>query len=71
MLCQGADKVKKAKIQTLRTEFEALTMRDDEMTDDFHMKMNGIVTNIRALGEEMSEAYTVKKLLRVVPAKFL
>lgn len=70
-LCQGADRVKSAKVQTLRTEFEALSMKDDESIDDFHMKMNGIITNIRALGEEMSEAYTVKKFLRAVPPKFL
>lgn len=71
MLCQGADKVKKARIQTLKSEFEAMTMKEDETIDDFHMKMNGIVTNIRALGEKMEESYTVKKLLRAVPSKFL
>ncbi|XP_074362800.1 uncharacterized protein LOC141703096, partial [Apium graveolens] len=70
-LCQGAEKVKKARIQTLKSEFEALSMGDDETIDDFHMKINRIVTNIRALGEELSEAYTVKKFLRAVPAKFL
>ena len=66
-LCQGADKVKNARIQTLKSEFEAMTMKEDETIDDFHMKMNGIVANIRALGETMDESYTVKKLLRVVP----
>lgn len=71
ILCQGADKVKNARIQTLKSEFEAMTMKEDETIDDFHMKMNGIVTNIRALGEEMDESYTVKKLLRAVPSKFL
>lgn len=70
-LCQGADKVKNARIQTLKSEFEALTMGEDETIDDFHMKMNGIVSNIRALGEKMDESYTVKKLLRAVPSKFL
>lgn len=59
-LCQGADRVKKARIQTLKSEFEALSMKDDEMIDDFYMKLSGILTNIRALGEEMSEEYTVK-----------
>lgn len=46
-------------------------MRDDESIDDFHMKMNGIITNIRALEEEMSEAYTVIKFLKAVPPRFL
>ncbi|XP_074361123.1 uncharacterized protein LOC141701346 [Apium graveolens] len=35
------------------------------------MKLNGLVTNIRALGEEVLESYVVKKLLRAVPTKFL
>lgn len=70
-LCQRSDKVKNARIQTLKSEFEALTMREDEKIDDFQEKMNGIVSNIRALGEKMDEAYTVKKLLRAVPTKFL
>lgn len=70
-LCQGAERVKAAKIQTLKAEFEAMTMKDDETIDDFHMKVYGIVTNIRELGEKMDESYTVKKFLRAVPSKFL
>ncbi|KAL8107457.1 hypothetical protein AgCh_024023 [Apium graveolens] len=67
----GADKVKKARAQTLKGEFESLRMRDGDLLDDFYMKLNGLVTNIRALGEKMEEAYVVKKLLRAVPSKFL
>lgn len=67
----GADKVKKAKAQTLRAEFESLTMKETEQLDDFCLKLNGLVTNIRALGEKIEETYVVKKLLRAVPTKFL
>lgn len=35
------------------------------------MKLNRLVTNIRALGEEMQESYVVKKLLRAAPSRFL
>ncbi|XP_074328211.1 uncharacterized protein LOC141666112 [Apium graveolens] len=35
------------------------------------MKLNSLVTNIRALGEEAEESYVVKKVLRAVPTKFL
>lgn len=70
-LCQGADRVKKARAQTLKAEFETLIMKDSDQIDDFYMKLNGIVTNIRALGEVISEAYVVKKLLRAVPSRFL
>ncbi|XP_074322780.1 uncharacterized protein LOC141659750 [Apium graveolens] len=43
----GANKVKKAKAQTLKAEFESLVMKDTEQLDDFCMKMNSLVTNIR------------------------
>ncbi|KAL8156229.1 hypothetical protein AgCh_001357 [Apium graveolens] len=70
-LCLGADKVKKAKAQTLKSEFESLKMKDTEQLDDFCMRLNGLVTNIRALGETIAEEYVVKKLLRAVSSKFL
>lgn len=70
-MCLGAERVKNARIQTLKSEFESLCMKETEAIDDFCMKLNGLVTTIRALGEEVQEAYVVKKLLRAVPSKFL
>ncbi|XP_074362999.1 uncharacterized protein LOC141703366 [Apium graveolens] len=70
-MCLGADRVKTARIQTLKADFESLSMSEIEPIDEFCMKLNGLVTNIRALGEEVSESYVVKKLLRAVPTKFL
>lgn len=70
-MCQGADRVKTAKIQTLCSEFESMAMNDSEQLDDFYLRLNGLVTNIRALGGTMTETYVVKKLLRAVPPKFL
>lgn len=67
----GADKVKKAKAQTPKGEFEALKMEETEPLDEFYMKINSLVTNIRALGETLEKAYVVKKLLRAVPSKLL
>lgn len=46
-------------------------MKKIEQLDDFYMKLNNLVSNIRALGEKMDEAYVVKKLLRTVTSKFL
>ncbi|XP_017256849.1 uncharacterized protein LOC108226405 [Daucus carota subsp. sativus] len=68
---QGVERVKQARIQTLISEFESMSMKDNELIDDFYMRLMGLVTNIRALGEEMGESYVVKKLLRAVPRKFL
>lgn len=70
-MCLGADKVRKAKAQTLKSEFESWRMKEMEQLNDFCMRLNGLVTNIRALGEKIEEEYVVKKLLRAVPTKFL
>ncbi|XP_074378471.1 uncharacterized protein LOC141720009 [Apium graveolens] len=70
-MCLGAERVKQAKVQTLKAEFESLNMKDTEMIDDFALKLNALVTNIRALGETIEESYVVKKLLRSMPSKFL
>lgn len=65
------DRVKTARIQILKAEFEGLSMKEADFLDDFCMKLNGLVTNIRALGKEFKESYVMKKLLRAVPTKFL
>ena len=61
-MSQGADRVKKARIQTLKAEFEVMGMKDTDQLDDFYMKLNGLVSNIHALGEEVKESYVVKKI---------
>ncbi|XP_074349643.1 uncharacterized protein LOC141689289 [Apium graveolens] len=70
-LCMGTERVKEAKVQTLRAEFESLVMKETEQVDDFCMKLSGIVTHIRVLGETMEEVSVVRKILRAVPDKFL
>ncbi|XP_074373682.1 uncharacterized protein LOC141714033 [Apium graveolens] len=70
-MCLGAERVKQAKVQILKAEFESLNIKDTEMIDDFALKLNALVTNIRALGETIEESYVVKKLLCSMPSKFL
>lgn len=68
--CQEADRVKKVWIQTLKVEFESLKMNKNELLHDFFMKLYGLVTNIRALGEAMDESRVVKKLFHAVSQRF-
>lgn len=67
----GCRTSKNSKEQTPKAEFESMSMKDGEHIENFCMKVNGIVTNIRVLGETMKETYVVKKLLRAMPTKFL
>ncbi|XP_042756658.2 retrovirus-related Pol polyprotein from transposon TNT 1-94 [Lactuca sativa] len=67
----GADRVRTARIQTLKYEFESLNMKETEGVDEFAVKVINIVSTMRTLGDTVDESYVVKKLLRAVPAKFL
>ncbi|XP_074362620.1 uncharacterized protein LOC141702939, partial [Apium graveolens] len=70
-MCLGVYRIKNGRIQTLKAEFEFLSMKEMELIDDFCMKLNGMVTNICTLGEIVDKGYVMKKLFRVVPSKNL
>lgn len=46
-------------------------MMETDKIDDFCMKLSGIMINIRVVGETMEESSVVRKILCVVPDKFL
>lgn len=56
-----ADKVKKAKVHTIKSEFEALTMKESEQLDEFGMRLNGLVTNIRAWESKLKKLIWLRK----------
>lgn len=70
-MCQEDERVKAVKVHTMKTEFESLSMKESEQIDEFCIWLNGILTNIRALGEEVTKSYVVKNLLQEVSSKFL
>ncbi|KAC9456363.1 hypothetical protein E3N88_45805 [Mikania micrantha] len=66
----GVDRVQKARLQTLKTEFEMLKMEEDSI-DSFTAKLNGIVTKASNLGTIYDQPTLVRKLLSSVPKKFV
>nr|GEY25463.1 ribonuclease H-like domain, reverse transcriptase, RNA-dependent DNA polymerase [Tanacetum cinerariifolium] len=67
----GVDRVQKARLQTLKTEFEMLKMKDDDSTDEFIAKLNSIVTRASGLGSTFDQQTLVRKLLCFVPKRFI
>lgn len=67
----GADRVKKARLQTLMSELVALRMTEGESINEFASKLSGMVTKFRSLGDTLDDATLVKKLLDSVLDKFL
>ncbi|KAI3767070.1 hypothetical protein L2E82_17153 [Cichorium intybus] len=67
----GADRVKEARLQTLNTDFDRLRMIETESIDSFAGKLSGLASKSASLGETIDESKLVKKLLKVVPRRFI
>lgn len=67
----GADRVKEARLQTLNTDFDRLRMNETESIDSFAGKLSGLASKSASLGETIDESKLVKKLLKVVPKRFI
>ena len=66
----GVDRVKRARLQTLRRQFEQMAMGDNELVVDFAAKLTKIANDIRVTSEDLSEKEVIRKFLRVTPEKF-
>eukprot|EP00253_Pinus_taeda_P035942 PITA_35942 len=67
---QGMEKVKTAKLQLLRRDFENLCIKESDNIDSFFKQVIGLITQIRSHGEILEETGIGEKLLRVLPSKF-
>ncbi|XP_076906237.1 uncharacterized protein LOC143562267 [Bidens hawaiensis] len=67
----GADLVQKARLQTLRSELEALKMKSNETVSDFAGKLSSLQTKFKTLGGTLKDKAFMRKLLISVPKKFL
>ncbi|KAJ0897794.1 putative RNA-directed DNA polymerase [Helianthus annuus] len=66
----GVDRVRAARLATLRRELETMRMKEGEAVDDFVVKLNGIASKVRSLGYELEEVDLVKRLLDSMPKPF-
>jgi hypothetical protein len=67
---EGNEKVKDAKIQTYRLQFEQLNMNEDETVNIFFLRVEELVNAMKALGEKIEEASLVQKNLRSLSDRF-
>nr|XP_043611306.1 uncharacterized protein LOC122582936 [Erigeron canadensis] len=66
----GEDRVQKARLQTLKSEFD-LQMNEEETINAFTAKINEIVTKAANLGSTFDQPSLVQKLLNSVPDRFI
>ena len=63
----GADRVREARLSTLRDDFDRLIMADGEALDVYAGKISGMAARYANLGATLGDANMVKKLLDTVP----
>ncbi|KAI3435142.1 RRM domain-containing protein [Psidium guajava] len=66
----GADRVKSARLATLRGEFDVLRMKDGETLDEYAGKLSSMLVRFANLGATLEGSALVKKLLDTVPYRF-
>eukprot|EP00253_Pinus_taeda_P002679 PITA_02679 len=62
--------VKRAKLQTIRIQYENLKMYNDESVANYFLHVDEIVNCMKNLGEEIKEAVVVEKVLRSLSSRF-
>eukprot|EP00253_Pinus_taeda_P029430 PITA_29430 len=64
------EQVKRAKLKTLRIQYETLKMYNDESVANYFLRVDEVVNCMKNLGEEIKEAIVVEKVLRSMSPKF-
>jgi hypothetical protein len=67
---EGDSKVKEVKLQTYRTQFENLKMKEEENIVEYLHRVNEVVNSIRATREEIIDKPIVQKILRSLPMRY-
>nr|GEX72007.1 zinc finger, CCHC-type [Tanacetum cinerariifolium] len=67
----GEQRIQQARLQTLKSKFEMLQMKEDETIDTFTGKLTILANKAASLGHTFEDPTLVKKLFNVVPEKFL
>jgi hypothetical protein len=65
----GDDRVKKASVQQLRSQFNRAAFRNGESVEDFILRLNIMVATLTTLDEMVEEHVVVEKVLRCVPPR--
>nr|GEX74397.1 zinc finger, CCHC-type [Tanacetum cinerariifolium] len=67
----GEERVQQARLQTLKSDFEMLHMKEDETIDTFTTKLTTLVNKAASLGHTMKDKELVRKLLNAIPNRYL
>ncbi|XP_051129721.1 uncharacterized protein LOC127250461 [Andrographis paniculata] len=67
----GADRVQRARLHTLKSDFERLRMKEGETIDEFSGNLSAMVSKFNNLGSTIEDNTLVRKILDSVPDMYL
>ena len=67
---EGNTKVKNAKFQSYRSQFESLKMEEFEYITTYFLSIDEVVNTMRGLGEKVKDVDVVQKVLRYLLVRF-
>lgn len=67
----GGDQVKEARLQTLKTKFDAMRMKEDKALDLHTGRLTAMSVKYSNLGGSLDDAVLVKKLSNTMPERFI
>ena len=67
---EGTKAVNDSKLQRLTTSFDEIKMEEDELFDEFYVKLKDIMNSAFNLGETILEPKIVRNVLKSLPERF-
>nr|GEW86435.1 zinc finger, CCHC-type [Tanacetum cinerariifolium] len=67
----GEEGVQQVRLQTLKSNFEMLHIKEDEIIDTFTGKLTTLVNKAASLGHTIKDQTLVRKLLNAIPDRYL
>jgi hypothetical protein len=67
---EGDNKVKEAKLQTYRTLFEILKMKEEENIVEYFHRVDELVNSIKVVGKEITDNPFVENILSPLPIRY-
>ncbi|XP_066333934.1 uncharacterized protein [Miscanthus floridulus] len=67
----SADRVRDARLQTLKSEFDAVEMKDDDPLDQVVGRLTALSVKSSSMGGNITDTDLVKKLFDIVPDRYL